>query len=283
MTNDQPAAGEPNPSHLTPEGRPGGVQEWVSIEDPTEERTWVFEVSFLLSSWECIYGRGCLGVLDEPTPELVQGCCSHGAHFSDEEDVAKVELTAARLRPDQWQFHAEGRRKGIIRRQGADVISRRVKGACIFLNRPEFPGGPGCALHRAALEADERPLDWKPEVCWQLPLRREDSESPTGKITSTVSQWDRRHWGEGGDDFHWWCTESPEAFLGKAPVYETMRDELVELAGQAVYDRLVDYLGDVRTRKGRNAPLGHPVEVAFGQTRKARRPGQRPAPVVLQS
>jgi hypothetical protein len=252
-----------------------GVREWVSIEDPDEERTWVFEVSFLLSTWECIYGRGCLGVLEEPAPELVHGCCSHGAYFTDEEDVAKVEATAARLRPDQWQLHAEGAKKGFVVRKGDDIISRRVKGACIFLNRPGFPGGPGCALHRGALEAGERPLDWKPEVCWQLPLRREDSVAPDGKVTSTVTQWDRRHWGEGGEDFHWWCTESPEAFLGRAPVYRTMKDELVATAGLAVYDRLAAYLDDIRRRRGSAAPLGHPVEVAMGQTRaKPTRPPQ---------
>lgn len=259
------------------------IREWVSIEDPEEERTWIFEVSFLLSSWECIYGRGCLGVLDEPAPELVHGCCSHGAHFSDEGDVAKVEATAARLRPDQWQYKKVGDAKGFITKKEGDTISRRVDGACIFLNRPGFPGGPGCALHRAALEAGERPLDWKPEVCWQLPLRREDAEQADGRITSTVTQWDRRHWGEGGEDFHWWCTESPEAFVGRRPVYETMRDELIEITGSAVYEKLTGYLTGIRTRRGASAPLSHPAEVRLGQTRKARRASQSEAPVVRQS
>ena len=27
-------------------------REWISFEDPTEERTWVFDVTFLLSRWE---------------------------------------------------------------------------------------------------------------------------------------------------------------------------------------------------------------------------------------
>ena len=37
------------------------AREWISFEDPTEERTWVFDVTFLLSRWECIFGRGCQG------------------------------------------------------------------------------------------------------------------------------------------------------------------------------------------------------------------------------
>ena len=44
-------------------------------------------------------------------------------------------------------------------------------------------------------------MDWKPEVCWQLPLRREDLRTDDGHVMSTIGQWDRRHWGEGGLDF----------------------------------------------------------------------------------
>ena len=63
-----------------------------------------------------------------------------------------------------------------------------VEGACIFLNRPGFAGGPGCALHRAALERGQAPMDLKPDVCWQLPLRREDTADPDGSVTSTVGR-----------------------------------------------------------------------------------------------
>src|SRR5437660_10523275 len=57
------------------------VHEWVSFDDPDEERTWVFDLTFLTSSWECIFGQGCLGVFDVPAPERNHGCCSWGAHF----------------------------------------------------------------------------------------------------------------------------------------------------------------------------------------------------------
>ncbi len=87
-----------------------------------------------------------------------------------------------------------------------------------------------------------RPLDYKPEVCWQLPLRREDHEEDDGHVTSTIVEWKRRHWGDGGQEFHWWCTEAPEAFVGRDPVYRSMRDELVELVGKRVYVRVAEYL-----------------------------------------
>ena len=104
------------------------------------------------------------------------------------------------------------------------------------------PGGPGCALHRAALRHGERPLDWKPDVCWQLPLRLDDHTDENGFHTFTLREWKRRDWGEGGEEFHWWCTESPDAFVGQMPVYEGLRDELVELCGEQPYTLFVEHV-----------------------------------------
>jgi hypothetical protein len=236
---------------------PSDAHEWVSFEDPEEARRWVFDVTFLLSGWQCIYGRGCQGVLTGPAEEMVQGCCSYGAHFTDDDDVARVLKAAQTLTDDQWQFAATGRRRGVVRTQADGVrVTRMVDGACVFLNRPEFPGGPGCALHRAALEQGVAPLELKPDVCWQLPLRREDTSDDAGWVTSTVTQWDRRHWGGGGEEFHWWCTEAPEAFRARQPVYVTLRLELIALAGAVVYDRLAAYL---QARQTTGTPLPHPV------------------------
>jgi hypothetical protein len=234
-----------------------GEKEWVSFEDPSEHRTWVFDVTFLLSSWACIFGRGCQGVLTGPAPELAQGCCSYGAHFTDAADVSRVEAAAATLTADQWQFRQAGRRRGVVKTNSTgEQVTRMVDGACIFLNRPGFEGGPGCALHRAALERGGRPLDLKPDVCWQLPLRRDDREDADGHVTSTVTEWGRGQWGAGGAEFHWWCTEAPEAFTAAGPVYLSMADELVELVGAEVYERLAAYLAE---RAVGTVPLPHPT------------------------
>jgi hypothetical protein len=229
----------------------------VAFEDPDEDRLWVFDVTFLLSSWRCIYGHGCQGVLTGPAEELVQGCCSYGAHFTDDEDVARVKAAARTLTERDWQFAPTGRRRGVVRTQADGTrVTRLVDGACVFLNRPGFPGGPGCALHRAALERRQAPLDLKPDVCWQLPLRREDTTEASGRVVSTVGQWERRHWGDGGTEFHWWCTEAPEAFTGRHPVYESMADELTAMVGEPVYQRLVAYLS---ARRSTSVPLPHPA------------------------
>jgi len=247
---------------MAPPTPPPGAHEWLSFPDPKEDRTWVFDVTFLLSSWECIFGRGCQGVLTGPASDLVQGCCSYGAHFTSGDDIKRVERAAATLEPQDWQYLAKGRTKaGKLRvfKVTADneTVTRQADGACIFLNRPGFAGGPGCALHAAALRQGKRPMDLKPDVCWQLPLRREDETDSTGHVTSTVRQWDRRHWGVGGADFHWWCTEAPEAFVGTQPVYRALRDELIALVGRRPYAMVAAELERRVTEPA--VPLAHPA------------------------
>ncbi len=238
---------------------PVDTREWVSFEDEGFERTWIFDVTFLTSNWMCIFGQGCQGVLTGPAPELVQGCCSYGAHFVDKKDVRRVEKVAATLTADEWQNF--GTKKTLIHKnKDGDTVTRLHQDACIFLNRPDFEAGPGCALHLAALKRGENPLKFKPEVCWQLPLRREDHvDNEEGHVTSTIRQWDREHWGKGGEEFHWWCTESPDAFVGTKPVYREMQAELTEMVGVVVYDRLVAYLTQRDRLRKEGVPLPHPA------------------------
>jgi hypothetical protein len=223
---------------------PSDLHEYVAFDALDEHRTWVFDLTFLTSNWHCIYGDGCPGVLTQPAPELVQGCCSYGAHLIDEDDADAVRAAAERLDDRQWQFRkVSSRRGGPIRRNAeGTLVTRLVDDACIFLNRPGFAGGPGCALHRGAVDAGERFMDWKPDVCWQLPLRLVEDTDDAGHVTSTLREWKRRDWGDGGHEFHWWCTDAPDAFDGHQPVYVELRDEIVEMVGRWAYDRLVDYV-----------------------------------------
>ncbi len=241
---------------------PADAHEWLSFEDPDEERTWLFDVTFLTSTWHCIFGCGCQGVLTEPTPELEQGCCSYGAHFTGAKDARRVERAARHLPAELWQFAKQGRRRGVVKRlPGGDLSTRLVDGACIFLNRPGFPAGTGCALHLAAAASGRNHTELKPDVCWQLPLRREDESAPDGHVTSVVRQWERRHWGGGGEDFAWWCTEDPAAFGAADQVYVSMQTELELMVGRPVYEMLVRYL-EGRTAPGGKAsvtPLPHPT------------------------
>jgi len=217
--------------------------EWWSFTEDDGSRTWMFDVTFLTSAWTCIFGNGCQGVLTAEAPELEQGCCSYGAHFTGDADKERVEAKAALLRADEWQHHREAAAGGGAFESGEDGwVTKQVDDACIFLNRPGFAAGAGCALHLAALDRDESYLDWKPDVCWQLPFRLEEHYDDNEHLWSTLREWKRRDWGEGGFEFHWWCTEEPDAFVAHEPVYIACKDEIVGLVGAAVYDRLSAHL-----------------------------------------
>ncbi len=164
-----------------------------------------------------------------------------------------VVAASSRLRKRHWQHQRQGRLGGVLADEDGVTVTRKVDDACIFLNRPDFAGGPGCALHVAALEAGERPMDWKPDVCWQVPLRLEHATDDNGHVTSTLREWKRRDWGAGGAEFHWWCTDSPDAFVGRVPVVEHLRAEIVALVGEPVYARIARLLRSVAV------PLPHPA------------------------
>jgi hypothetical protein len=252
----------------------GATREWVTFPDPKEDgRTWQIDVTFLLSNWTCIFGDGCQGVLTERAPELVLGCCSYGAHFSDTRDRNHVVRAAKQLTAAEWQFAKVGRKKGIYAKAGKDddgVMewrTRIVDDACIFLNRDGFSAGPGCALHLHAMRTKRHHADLKPEVCWQVPLRRLDEEQDDGTVISTLTEFGRAGWGEGGDDFAWWCTEDPGAFVGKVPVYVSMADELRRMLGKRLYRDVVTYL-DARAADRKVPAVAHPASVPVQLTTK---------------
>jgi hypothetical protein len=219
-------------------------REWISFE--YDDDTYLFDASFLTSNWRCIFGDGCKGVLEHDATELGHGCCSHGAHFADAADRKRTLRHAARLTDEQWQLRSTATDLGgaVERSDEGGWTTRTVDDGCIFLNRAEFGRGVGCALHVGALDAGESFLDWKPEVCWQLPLRLSHHVDEAEHTTYTLREWKRRDWGEGGADFHWWCTESPEAFIDADPVVVTLRDEIVAMVGQDVYELLLGQLRD---------------------------------------
>ncbi|MGY1635249.1 hypothetical protein ACI78V_01185 [Geodermatophilus sp. SYSU D00742] len=250
------------------------AREWVEFPDPADPAHVVrADLTWLSSAWTCVFGRGCAGVV-EGRPD--DGCCSHGAFFTDEDDLARVTAAVADLTDEDWQLAPVGRGAWTEEDAADDdeggvrsLRTRRVDGACVFLNRPGFPGGTGCALHRMALREDLHPLLTKPDVCWQLPVRREQEEvrRPDGTtvLVSSIGEFDRRGWGPGGHDLHWWCTGSPAAHVSPEPLVLTYAAELTALLGGAAYEEL-RRLTEARLDQGLVAP--HPAS-------------PRPVPLVL--
>lgn len=135
--------------------------------------------------------------------------------------------------------------------------TRVIGGACIFANRPGWPTGAGCALHQWATETGESVVYAKPEVCWQLPLHRDEKwvTRPDGTeiLVTTISEYRRRDWGNGGHDFGWYCSSSPSCHTpapwstGRA-VWRTHRDELIAMVGEECYDVIAHHCEQLEER-----------------------------------
>ena len=215
---------------------------WIEFPDPQDaDQVFRCDLTWLTSRWTCIYGRGCHGI-DATKPD--DGCCVLGAHFSDKSDEKRNKKYAAMLTEADWQYSSTGRKKGITEKdEEGQRKTRVVDGACIFPNRKGFEGGEGCSLHNLALRLGKQPLEVKPDVCWQLPVRRTFEHltrtDGTEILLISISEYDRRGWGAGGHDLDWYCSGSTEAHVATEPVYVTERGTLIELMGKAGYDVLV--------------------------------------------
>jgi len=201
------------------------------------DTVWRFDTAFLRSNWTCIWGRGCQGILAAPAEHLGQGCCSMGADLDGEDEARNLSALAATLDPSRFEHHGEARAGGVFG-DSSRSSTRVVDGACIFLNRPGFPGGAGCALHLEADHAGDSPLVWKPSVCWQLPLKVDWAPGEGDTEVATVRRWERRDWGAEGETMAWCCTEGDRAYVGERRVVDAMGDELEAIVGSTVYVEL---------------------------------------------
>lgn len=217
---------------------------WVEFTDPDEVgQRFRCDLTWLTSSYACIFGAGCCGI-DADRPD--DGCCTLGAHFSDDADAARVGAVVAELDASQWQYRDDALGPGgegwTETDEDGDLKTRVVDGACILLNRPGFGAGAGCALHQHAVRVGVDPVTTKPDVCWQLPLRRtyRRVELPDGEsyLETSIGEYERGHWGPGGHDFDWYCTRSPLAHAGGVPLFRSSAAELTELMGTAGYAEL---------------------------------------------
>jgi hypothetical protein len=240
---------------------------WIELPDPDNaEQLFRADLTWLCSRWQCIWGSGCQGIA---AGRAADGCCTLGAHYSDSADEKRVLAAAKRLTAATWQFHGaaatRGSRLSVTETdEDGDRQTRVHQGACIFLNRPGFPGGTGCSLHALALREDRHPLETKPDVCWQLPIRRTydwvDRPDDTRILLVTIGEYDRRGWGPGGHELNWWCTGNTEAHTAFDPVYVSYRPELEEMIGSAAYELLAAACETHLAAHPRQAP--HPADPA---------------------
>lgn len=234
----------------------GFPRSWTEFTDPADaDQVIRADLTWLTSRWQCIFGRGCPGIVGEPD----HGCCSFGAHFTDDDDIARVEAAVERLTPQTWQHHGS---EWLVHEpeDESDLCTDVVGGACIFLNGADFDGPKGCALHALADRENVSFVTTKPDVCWQLPIRRSyrhvERADGTEYLEISIAEYTRADWGPGGHDFDWYCTSNTEGHTAPEPLWITNRDELVELLGEPAYDLLDQLCHDHLA--GRGSP--HPAD-----------------------
>jgi hypothetical protein len=244
---------------------PAASHEWLQIVDPeNKHRVWLFDITFLLSSWHCLYGAGCPGMEGKAVANSAVACCGHGAYLMSQQDLHRTARFARQLTDADWQLRAYALKRGFFGKAEVDedgqwYKTRVVDGACIFMNRKGFATGPGCALHQHAIREGISPVEVKPQVCWLVPLFNPDKVLKDGTTVSIVQQFDRAKWGEGGKDLRWWCTQAPEAYTGDQPFYQSNAEELRRsIDDDMIYRKLVAELK--RRERGRPRPLVHPMQ-----------------------
>ena len=250
-----------------PEVDLGFPRAFVEFTDPGDGgQVFRCDLTWLTSRYTCIFGRGCQGIYAD-SPDT--GCCTLGAHFSDADDERRVAGFVARLTPDLWQLRPS--RKRVTRKDWVETdddgarktiaVAAGGQSACVFHNRPGFPLGSGCALHALALREGRHPLETKPDVCWQLPIRRTfrtvERPDDTSYTEISIGEYDRRGWGPGGHDLDWYCSANTEAHVAVEPLYLGSAAELIELMGQPAYDVLAR-LCEEHLRSGTMA--AHPAD-----------------------
>jgi hypothetical protein len=244
---------------------PRAFVEFVNPADESEVLR--CDLTWLTSSYTCIFGQGCPGIYST-SPDV--GCCTLGAHFAGKADEKRVAGFVKQLDEKLWQFKPEDRpakKKDWIETDEdgeRKTLTIEVDGqqACVFHNREDFHLGAGCALHALALEQGRNPLETKPDVCWQLPIRRTfrnvERQDGTKYTEVSIGEYDRRGWGAGGHDLDWYCTGNTEAHVAVEPVYITSAPELTELMGEAAYAELLRHCeAHVRSR---SALALHPAD-----------------------
>lgn len=69
---------------------------WVEFPDPAAAgQRFRCDLTWLTSRWTCIFGSGCEGIYAERPDD---GCCTLGAHFSDDDDLARVAAVVEQAR-----------------------------------------------------------------------------------------------------------------------------------------------------------------------------------------
>ncbi|WP_373456387.1 hypothetical protein [Corynebacterium sp. 70RC1] len=261
---------------------PDFPREWYEFTDPADpDHLFAIDLTWLESHYACQFGTSACKGISAEAPDV--GCCVHGAFLTDEEDRAQLHDAVTRMPARFWQHRDAVLARATHANTAADLEpwlewdtldndegepepalrTSLMNNACVFANREGWGTGPGCAIHQWAVHEGEDLTVVKPEVCWQLPVRRieayETRPDDHEILRTTITEYDRRGWGSGGEDFDWYCSSAPGCHTSDKPLWQTMQAELIALMGNAGFDALKAHLL-ARQSRGVSGFVAHPAD-----------------------
>lgn len=258
---------------------PDFPREWFEFTNPEDpEHVFSIDLTWLESHYTCMFGTPSCHSIDFTKTDV--GCCTHGAFLADETDRDQLYDAVAEMPAKYWQNRPKDTDKYLADDEAIEVepwlewdelddedgnpepaLKTKVtpEGACIFANRAGWGTGIGCAIHQWAIAEDRDVTVEKPEVCWQVPMRRHEAyEFRTDGVEvlrTTITEYDRRAWGNGGEDFDWWCSTDSGCHVGAEPMWKAQKAELIAMMGEAPYEVLAEHC----ERRANYPRLVHPA------------------------
>lgn len=237
--------------------------DWLDFYNEDADKVWKIHLNWIVSNWECLFGRGCPGCIGKKDNETLPaiGCCTNGVYFESDEDFKRMEhsvslLTEDDMDKDQLEWIAENGWYNQYNKEGKEFSGKtKVKdGGCVFARRGQGEEGKtGCAMHHLGQRIGKSHTELMPKTCWQLPIgHREDVEDSLGNVYDLIIPWDKAYFEmEDGDPEHdesmlFWCVNTPDAFCGTNPLYISLREELIAVMGQSSYDQMCELIAERR-------------------------------------
>ena len=114
---------------------------------------------------------------------------------------------------DEWQYHADGARLAGWTEKEDGAARPGSSTAPASSSTGPVSRGELAARCTSRRSCTAEPHTLKPDVCWQLPIRRTyrtvERPDETSYLEVTIAEYDRRGWGPGGHDLDWYCTRQP--------------------------------------------------------------------------
>ena len=229
------------------------VHEWISFDDRRAADVGVRRhVPALL--WTCIFGAGCKGVLDGRRHRAGRRAAAATAHTSSTTTTCADGRGGGRpLTPEQWQFQPQGAASGGF--LDPTTAPRHPPGRRgVHLPQPSrLRRGPGCALHVAALEPASGRSTGSPTCAGSCRCGCTAHRRPRPRHVHPARV-EAARLGRGWRRVPLVVHRVGRRLRRHDAVYEYLRDEIVEMVGEPVYERLVALL-----QRPRWTPLPHPA------------------------